>query len=172
MNILEEIISCLQGVCKQKQRVHSSKKLLSLNNLLSSESVYLPVRGMGRLNSQMFVLCFETVVWKAAWKWSMTFIVSRVIIPSVVCVNAAFFQGCIKKRCNGCFATRTCGGGPRKTSLLPKTPRHPGCVSPACRAGPTHPSPSLQAPRGGSSWAQTALGALWTPSAQAELGLL
>ena len=147
MNILEEIISCLQGVCKQKQRVHSSKKLLSLNNLFSSEYVYLPVRGMGRLNWQIFVLCFETVVWKAVWKRSIIVMVSRVIIPSVVCVNAAFFQGCIKKGRSGCFATRACGERLRKMSLLPKAPRHPGCVCPACRAGPTHPPPSLQAPR-------------------------
>lgn len=62
MNILEEIISCLQGVCKQEQRVQSSKKFLGLNNLFSSERVYLAVRGMGKFNWQMLVLCFETVV--------------------------------------------------------------------------------------------------------------
>lgn len=91
-----------------------------------------------------------------------------ILIPSVVCVNAAFFQGCVKKGCMGCSATRACGGAPRKTSSLPKAPRHPGCVHPACRAGPTHPPPSA----GTQGWKQTALGTLWAPRAQKDLRLL
>lgn len=48
-----------------------------------------------------------------------------------------FFQGCMKKGGSGCFAAYGCEGGPRKMPLLPKARRHPGCVCPACRAGPS-----------------------------------
>lgn len=164
MNILEGIISCLQGVCKQEQRVHSSKKLLSLNNLFSSERVYLAVRGMGKFNWQMFVLCFETVVWKGS-----VLVVSRVIIPSVVCVNAAFFSGLCKEGMQWLFCTMCMWRRSYRRCLHFRG--HPGCVCPACRASPTHLH-SLQAPRGGSSWAQTAPGVLQTLSTQTELSLL
>lgn len=36
----------------------------------------------------MFVFCFEAVVWKR----SVIVMVSRVVIPAVVCVSAAFFR--------------------------------------------------------------------------------
>lgn len=32
-----------------------------------------------------------------------------------------FLQGCIKKGCSGCFATRACGGGPRKDVFTPNS---------------------------------------------------
>lgn len=46
----------------------------------------------------------------------------------------------------GCSARHACGGAPQKTSSLPKALRHPGCVHPACRAGPTHPPPVCRHP--------------------------
>lgn len=164
MNILEGIISCLQSVCKQEQRVHSSKKLLSENNLFSSEHVYLAVRGMGTFNWQMFVLCFETVVWKGN-----VLVVSRVIIPSVACVNAAFSSGLCKEGMQWLFCATCTWGRSYKRCLHFR--EHPGCVCPACRASPTHLH-SLQAAEGGGSWAQTALGVLWTLSTRTELSLL
>lgn len=96
---------------------------------------------------------------------------SRIVAPFVVCWNAVFLQGCMKKGHSGGFATCACRWSPGKASLVPKALRHPGCICPACRAGPRTHLPACRHP-GLGGWAQTALGAIGPLSVQLELSAL
>lgn len=89
-----------------------------------------------------------------------------VIIPSVVGVNAAFSEGVYKEGMQVVVLQHVpVGEVLERMSSLQRAPRL--CL-PCLQSLPTH----LLAPRGGSSWALTALGLLQTWSTQTELSLL
>lgn len=64
----------------------------------------------------------------------------RAVIPPLVCVNTARLQGCTKKGCKGCFATRA-RGEVQCLVFAPKGTGHPGCFHAAEQAS----APSSQA---------------------------